>query len=109
MRRLRLENFELAGPYFPGRLRGDRVWLCVAARDLRVAVHDGSKPQGNQVPARLERASDLPQTVRLEFAGAIVAEIPRQEFDRQKDNKDWLVEFPPEALRVVARDAAENL
>jgi molybdate transport system ATP-binding protein len=107
--RLRLKSYELTGPYFPGRLRGDRVWLCVEACDLRVAPHDGSKPQANQVPARLERAPDLPQTVRLEFAGAIVAEIPRQEFARQKDNKEWLVEFPPEALRVVARDAAEDL
>ncbi|MGA2590363.1 MAG: ABC transporter ATP-binding protein [Bryobacteraceae bacterium] len=107
--RMRLESFELTGPYFPGRLRGDRVWLCVDASELRVSPHDGSKPQANQVPARLERVSDLPQTVRLEFAGAIVAEIPRQEFARQKDNKEWLVEFPPEALRVVARDAAEDL
>jgi len=27
--RLRLDSFELTGPYLPGRLRGDRVWLCV--------------------------------------------------------------------------------
>jgi len=107
--RLRLENFELTGPYFPGRLRGDRVWLCVEAAALRVAPHDGSRPPVNHVPARLERATDLARTVRLEFAGAIVAEVPRQEFARQKDNKEWLVEFPPEALRVIARDAAENL
>jgi molybdate transport system ATP-binding protein len=99
--RLRTENFELTGPYFPGRLRGDRVWLCVQASELRVGPHDGSKPQANQVPARLERALEMPQSVRLEFSGPIVAEIPRPEFDRQKDNKEWLVEFPPQALRVV--------
>ena len=99
--RLKLDNFELTGPYFPGRLRGDRVWLCVQAVDLRVGPHDGSKPQANQVPARLERAAEMPRAVRLEFAGSIVAEIPRQEFERQKDNKEWLVEFPPQALRVV--------
>jgi len=107
--RLRVEGFELAGPYFPGRLRGDRVWLCVQPADLRVSAHDGSKPQANQVPVRLERASELSQTVRLEFAGPIVAEISRAEFARQKDNKEWLVEFPPEALRVIARDAAESV
>jgi hypothetical protein len=39
--------------------------------------------------------------VRLEFSGDIAVELPRQEFERQKDNKDWLVEFPPGSLRVL--------
>jgi len=99
--RLRLDQFELTGPYLPGRLRGDRVWLCVEPGHLRATAHDGSKPAANQVPACLERVSQLPRAVRLEFAGGIVAEVPRHEFERQKDNKDWLVEFPPDALRVL--------
>jgi molybdate transport system ATP-binding protein len=99
--RLRLEGFELTGPYFPGHLRGDRVWLCVHAAELSAGPHDGSKPASNQVPLRLERVAELARTVRLEFAGAIVAEIPRQKFERQKDNEEWLVEFPPQALRVL--------
>ncbi len=37
--RLRMEAFELAGPYFPGHLLGDRVWLCVQPGELRVAPH----------------------------------------------------------------------
>ena len=99
--RLRLENFELAGPYLPGRLRGDRVWLCVEPGQLRAAPQDGAKPAANQVSARLERACEMPRAVRLEFAGGIVAEIARHEFEPRKDNKDWLVEFPPQALRVL--------
>jgi hypothetical protein len=42
--------------------------------------------------------------VRLEFAGGIVAEVARPEFEAHKDNadnKEWLVEFPPHALRVL--------
>jgi hypothetical protein len=42
--------------------------------------------------------------VRLEFAGGIVAEVARHEFDQQpkdNDNQEWLVEFPPQALRVL--------
>ena len=27
--RLRYQDFELTGPYFPGRLIGDQVWLCI--------------------------------------------------------------------------------
>jgi ABC-type Fe3+/spermidine/putrescine transport system ATPase subunit len=99
--RLRLESFELTGNYFPGRLLGDRVWLCVQPGELRVGPHDGSKPQSNQIAARLERALEMPRSVRLEFAGAIVADIARPDFERQKDNKEWLVEFPPRALRVL--------
>jgi len=102
--RLRLENFELTGPYLPGCLRGDRVWLCVEPGQLLAAPHDGSKPAMNQVTARLERASETPLAVRLEFAGGIVAEIARREFEAYKDNadnKEWLVEFPPYALRVL--------
>jgi molybdate transport system ATP-binding protein len=102
--RLRLENFELNGPYLPGRLRGDRVWLCVEPGQLHAVPHDGSKPTANQVPARLERASEMPRAVRLEFAGGIVAEIARRDFEPHKnngDNKEWLVEFPPHALRVL--------
>jgi putative spermidine/putrescine transport system ATP-binding protein len=102
--RLRLENFELTGPYVPGCLRGDRVWLCVEPCQLLAAPHDGSKPAMNQVAARLERVSETPLAVRLEFAGGIVAEIARRTFEEQpkdNDNKEWLVEFPPHALRVL--------
>jgi len=99
--RLRLENFELTGPYLPGRLRGDRVWLCVEPGQLHAAPHNGAKPSMNQVAAHLERASEMPRAVRLEFAGGIVAEVARPEFEQQKDNKEWLVEFPPHALRVL--------
>ena len=99
--RLRLEAGELTGAYFPGRLRGDRVWVCVELGQLRAVPHNGSKPQANQVSARLERICEMPRAVRLEFAGGIVAEIPRHEFQSQRDNKDWLVEFPPAALRVL--------
>ena len=102
--RLRLENFELTGPYLPGRLRGDRVWLCVEPGQLRAMPHDGAKPSMNQVAARLERASQMPRAVRLEFAGGIVAEVARPEFEQRpkdNDNKEWLVEFPPHALRVL--------
>jgi molybdate transport system ATP-binding protein len=99
--RLRFQDHELTGTYFPGRLLGDRVWLCVRAEELRVARQNGSRLELNQVPARLLRVSEKPQSVRLEFSGDISVEIPRQEFELQKDNKDWLVEFPPEALRVL--------
>ena len=99
--RVRLEQFELTGPYLPGRLKGDRVWLCVRAEALRAREADGLRAQANQVPARLVRVSEKTQGVRLEFAGDIVVEVSREEYQLQKDNRDWLVEFPPGALRVL--------
>jgi molybdate transport system ATP-binding protein len=100
--RLRFQDREVTGTYFPGHLLGDRVWLCVRAEELRVTGHNGARPEPNQVPAKLLRVSEKPQSVRLEFSGDIAVELPRQEFERQKDNKDWLVEFPPDALRVLS-------
>ncbi len=98
--RVRMGDYELAGPYFPGRLRGDRVWLCVRPEQLTVSAREG-KPGPNQVPVELLRAVDLPQSVRLEFAGSINVELSRPEFEKHKDNKEWLVTFPPQALRAV--------
>jgi len=98
--RLRYDGIELAGCYFPGRLRGDRVWLSVRPEQLSVAPRDGA-PAANQVPAQLLRALEMPQCVRLEFAGGIHVEISRDEFEKQKHNKEWLVCFPQQALRVL--------
>jgi len=99
--RLRVRDFELNGPYYPGRLRGDQVWVCVRAEELRATPHNGSRPGTNQVPARLRRASERAQAVRLEFDDEISVDVPREDYDRGKDNKDWLVEFPPQSLRVL--------
>jgi hypothetical protein len=71
---------------------------------LHAAPHNGTKPAMNQVAARLERASEMPRAVRLEFVGGIVAEVARRDFEQQpkdNDNEEWLVEFPPHALRVL--------
>ncbi len=100
--RLKLSDFELTGPYYPGRFLRDRVWLFIRSEDLRVQPFDGSKPNGaNRVPVKLLRVSERPQAVRLEFSRDITVEMPRAEFERQKDNKEWLVEFPAGSIRVL--------
>ena len=98
--RVRFGEFELIGPYFPGKLLGDRVWLCVRPEQLSVSARDG-KPGPNQVPARLERSLEVPHGVRLEFAGGITVALSRSEFELQKHNKEWLVNFPAQALRAL--------
>jgi ABC-type sulfate/molybdate transport systems ATPase subunit len=99
---LRLEYGDVAGPYFPGHLIGDRVHLCVRAEQLRAApANDASAGRENQAPARLARVAEKPGGVRLEFHGGLVAEAARDDYERGKHNKEWLVEFPPHALRVI--------
>jgi molybdate transport system ATP-binding protein len=98
--RLRYEEFEMAGPYFPGRLRGDHVWLYVRPEQLRVRPRDG-KPGPNQIPAQLTGASERPQSIRLQFEGGISVETSRSEFERNKHNKEWVIEFPADSLRIL--------
>ncbi len=97
--RLECADFVLTGLYLKGHFKGDRVWVGIRAEDVR--VHSGElEPDVNYVPVQLVRTTERPRSVRLEFAGGIAAEISREQYARQKDNKGWQVEFPPAALRV---------
>lgn len=87
-------GFEIAGPYFPGHLLGARLRLGVRAELLRVKPFGGAG-----VVMKLVRQSRRTQTVRLEFAGGIVAEMPERAFDPRAHNGEWVVEFPPQSLR----------
>jgi molybdate transport system ATP-binding protein len=98
--RLRAGELALSGPYFPGRFRGDHVWLCVRPDQLTAGARDGT-PGPNQVAAQLLRAVEMPHSVRLEFSGGIKVELARAEFEKQKDNKQWVVGFPQHALRAL--------
>jgi molybdate transport system ATP-binding protein len=98
--RLEFEHFALTGPYIRGHFRGDRVWVAIGAEKLR--VHSGDEAAGaNCVPVSLIHAAERSRSIRLEFAYGITAEIAREEFTRQKDNKSWQVEFPPAGLRIL--------
>jgi molybdate transport system ATP-binding protein len=97
---LRLGDCELAGPYLPGKFKGDRVWLCVRPEELRASPRDG-KPGFNQVPAQLRGATPRPGCMRLEFDRELLADVPRSEYEQNRHNKEWIVEFPSTGLRVL--------
>jgi ABC-type sulfate/molybdate transport systems ATPase subunit len=98
--RVRVGEFELDGPYFPGRLKGDRITICVRPEQLTATARNG-RPAANQIPADLRRAVEKPRWVRLEFSGGIAVDLPRAEYERQRDNREWVIEFPPAALRAL--------
>jgi molybdate transport system ATP-binding protein len=97
---LRCERLELSGPYLPQHFKGDRVLVAVRAEDVR--VHTGGIAAGdNFVSAELRRVSERLRHVRLEFSGGFTAEIPRDQWAQQRDNRSWQVEFPSAAMRVL--------
>lgn len=97
--RLEAASFQVTGPYLPGHFRGDRVWIAI--RPERVRVQAATAASGNAVPVKLVRASHRADSVRLEFAGGIFADLSPEEYARQKDNKNWQAELPADALRVL--------
>lgn len=98
---LRLEQHTVRGPYFPGRLRGDRVWLCVRPDQLTAMPRNGAAPASSQIAAFLQRVVERPEFVELSFSGGLVVHMRRHEFHPHRDNKEWLIEFPPQALRIL--------
>jgi molybdate transport system ATP-binding protein len=92
-------GFELSGPYLPGHFKGDHVTVAIRAQDVR--LHSAANERGvNYVSAELARTVERARSVRLEFAGGVTAEVPRREWEQQRDNRSWQVEFPRTALRV---------
>src|SRR5580692_9694118 len=86
--RLKIGEFEIDGPYFPGRLKADSVTICVRPEQLAALARNG-RPGPNQIPAALERAVEKPTHVRLEFSGAIAVDLPRAAFELQRETRDW--------------------
>ena len=88
--------FEIDGPYFPGHMLGANLRLCIRADSLRVSAYGT-----NGVSLRLRKLGRRTQTVRAEFEGGIVAEIPGSGLEGGAHNGEWMVRFPPESLRLL--------
>jgi len=98
--RLVCERFALSASYLPGHFRGDRVWIAIAPEALR--VHPGTgEARDNFIAAELVRVSRRRHWVRLEFSNHIFADLSYAQFAGQQENKDWLIEFPSEAVRIL--------
>ncbi len=102
--RVQIGEHEIEGPYFPGHFKGDRVTICVRPDQLIAHPRNG-RPGTNQVPVSLERAIEQPHGMRLEFsgsmAGPVAAMLARQDFETNRDARDWVIEFPSSTLRVL--------
>ena len=77
----------------------------VRPEQLSAAAREG-KPGPNQIPADLTRVVERPHGLRLEFtspalSGGVRVNLSRSDYERLKETRAWVVEFPAEALRVV--------
>jgi molybdate transport system ATP-binding protein len=97
---LRYQEFDLVGPYFPGRLIGDQVTLYLRPDELSVAPRNG-RPAFNQIPGTLLRTVQKPEHLRLEFSGDIAVEVPRDAIAQHGAVKEWVIEFPRRDLRIL--------
>jgi ABC-type sulfate/molybdate transport systems ATPase subunit len=98
--RIRCLDTELAGPYYPGHLLGDRVTLCLLPSALRALPRSGA-PAANQRPATIVQITERTQSVVLHFEEGISVEMPRTVFEPLRATREWLVEFPPAALSIL--------
>jgi molybdate transport system ATP-binding protein len=98
--RVRVGDSELDGPYFPGHLKGDQVTVCMRPDQIRALARNG-RPGRNQIPVEFARAVERPESMRLEFDGGIAVDLSRAEYERQRDNQEWVIEFPSDKLRVL--------
>jgi molybdate transport system ATP-binding protein len=98
--RLEFPGFALSVEYLPGHLRGDRVSVVIRAAAVRPRRADAPAAP-NVVPAELVRTVERTQSVRMEFAGPIVAELSISEFASLREQKTWSLELPAAGLRVI--------
>lgn len=99
--RLRLgEEQEIAGPYFPGWLIGDRAWLCVRPEQLTAVPRDGRAAK-NQIAVSLTRVMTTPWRTRLEFAGDLAVEAAQFDAEALRTCKEWWIEFPQQGLWLI--------
>jgi molybdate transport system ATP-binding protein len=92
------EEHDIEAEYYPGHFKGDRVHLLATPRQLRAEPRSSRRIPMNSVPLELERASDTPDGVRLEFIGGLQVEIPRSEYSQARE---WDVIFPSTGLRIL--------
>jgi ABC-type Fe3+/spermidine/putrescine transport system ATPase subunit len=91
-------DHDIEAEYYPGHLKGDRVHLLVTPRQLHAEPRSSRTLPMNSIPLDLDRASDMPDGVRLEFTGGIHVDMPRIP---RTQAREWLVTFPTTGLRIL--------
>jgi molybdate transport system ATP-binding protein len=102
---VRFLDRDFCGPYFPGKLIGDRLTLCVRPDELRLADCPGE----NRAAATTGHVEERPCGVRLRLKACgkveVAVDASRAQWEKLKDRKEQYVEFPPQSLRALKTSA----
>jgi len=98
--KLRWNAIELEGPYYPARLLGDKVTVCVRRDEIAVSPKMGKAEKGELVLS-LEASAETARTALLHFAGGLIVEIPLEEFAENRHHSEWTLRFPTTTLRIL--------
>ncbi|HWE49772.1 MAG TPA: ABC transporter ATP-binding protein [Bryobacteraceae bacterium] len=105
--RLRLLGQEMDGPHLRGCFKGDRIAVCIRPEELRLAA----KPGDNRIRAELQRTVERAQSVRADFGGELLVDVPRDvwsELAESTRQNGWWIEIPPASLRQLAGDVSKR-
>jgi molybdate transport system ATP-binding protein len=98
---LRVGDQNVAGPYFPGRFKGDRVWVYILPERIAARPRLGAALQPHQIPVTLAASEGRAGRVLLEFDGGWKAFLSRREFAACSAEREWILEFEPEDLKAL--------
>ena len=98
--KLRWNDVDLEGPYYPARLLGDRVTVCVRRDEIAVMPKMGKAEKG-VLALTLEAASETSRTALLHFSGGLIVELPLEEYAENRHHREWTLRFPTSTLRIL--------
>jgi molybdate transport system ATP-binding protein len=98
--KLKWNGGELEGPYYPARLLGDRVTICVRRDEIAVSPQMGKAEKGSLIMT-LKAVSETPKTALLHFDGDLIVELPLEEFAENRHHREWSLRFPTSTLRIL--------
>lgn len=98
--KLRWNDVDLEGPYYPARLLGDRVTVCVRRDEIAVTPKMGKAEKGALVMT-LEATSETPKTALLHFSGGLIVELPLEEYAENRHHREWVLQMPTSTLRIL--------
>lgn len=102
MSRIRVFEFELEGPYLPGRLIGDRGYICVPWSEMKVHLPD-ARPAPNRLVLQVSSQAPSSRGIRLQFEHGVVATVTAFEYRSLRGSERLAVEIPASAVYFVGK------
>jgi molybdate transport system ATP-binding protein len=100
--RLRVLNFEVDGPYFPGHLLGDHGFFCVREAEITVCPPQSTRLQ-NQIVLSVLGVSASARGVRIQFEHEFSAVVSEADYEQLRGHQKLALHFPATAVHFVGR------